>query len=321
MTTVHDFCHNLRSRAHAEADLRALRETGVRARWSYGWAQGLANDKLCNLGDLKSLHGDWKSISNDGLISLGFASRSMFRNGPLPTEVYRAEIETARSLDIPISAHIGSSDSAKGEIEAHARANLLGKDVQIIHGLAASPGEIEMVAKAGSSLSVSPGTELRIGYGFTRVMDYLDAGVPVGVSVDTAALSGETSLFGVLKLLRNVENARAHSEFKMPARLALELGTIRGAQSLGIADRVGSLKPGKRADVILVTTNQLNMAAFTDPIHMLVECAEPENIDTVICDGRILKRSGKLTALSPERVASEAAASFAALRSRARWRE
>ena len=320
MTAVHSYCHNLRSRAHGEADVRALREAGLRARWSYGWPQGMPDTQVCNLADLQVLHHDWAGLSNDGLITLGFAWRGMFRNTALPREVYRTEFDTARRLQLPISLHVGSREDATGQIAALAKENLLGKDVQAIHALSVTPAEIQMLAKAGTQISVSPGTELRIGYGFTKISEFLDAGVPVGVSVDTTALSGDANLFGILKMVRNIENARAHDEFKMTARRVLELGTIDGARSLGIDNRVGSLKPGKRADVIMVATNQLNMGVFTDPAHMLVESTQPENVDTVIVDGRILKRGGKLTSIDTDQVLTDAAASLEAVRKRANWR-
>jgi len=106
----------------------------------------------------------------------------------------------------------------------------------------------------------------------------------------------------------------------MSARRALELGTIDGARSLGIEDRVGSLKPGKRADVIMVSTQHLNMGVFTEPAHMLVESAEAENVDTVLVDGRVLKRAGKLTSLAMDHILEEAATSLDAMRKRANWR-
>ena len=318
-TTVHDFCHNARSRAHAEADIRALQEAGLRGRWSYGWPQGLADTQICNMPDVEGLHRDWASFSNDGLLSMGFAWRGMFRNTPLPMEVYRPEFEAARLLGLPISAHVGSSEEAKGQIAAHAKENLLGKDVQIVHALSASPAEIEMLAKAGSPVSVSPGTETRIGYGFPKVGEFLAAGVRVGVSVDNTVLAGEASLFGLLKMIRNIENAKSHDEFKMTARRVLELGTIEGARSLGMDDRVGSLKPGKAADVILVSTQHPNMGVFTDPAHLLVESAQAENVDTVIVDGRLLKRGGRLTSLSVDRILDEAQGSLDAMRKRANW--
>ena len=99
----------------------------------------------------------------------------------------------------------------------------------------------------------------------------------------------------------------------------LELGTIEGARSLGMADRIGSLTPGKRADLIMVNTREVNLGVFSDPAHMLVEAAQPSNVDTVMVDGRILKRRGKLTAVDVEQVVSEARDALTAVRKRASW--
>jgi 5-methylthioadenosine/S-adenosylhomocysteine deaminase len=167
-----------------------------------------------------------------------------------------------------------------------------------------------MVADAGSSISSSPGSELRIGYGLTKACEFMDAGINVCVSVDTVPLTGNAHLFGILKLLRNAVNAKAFNEFKLPARRALEMGTINGARALGIDNLVGSLTPGKRADLIMVQTNLVTMGVFTDPVHMIIEATEPSNVDTVVIDGRILKLGGKLTAMMPEKVIADASASL-----------
>ena len=317
ITTLHSFCHNVRSRQHAEADIGALQQAGLRARWSYGWAQGLPDTQVCNLQDLADLHKDWANFSNDGLLSLGFAWRGMFRNTQLPREVYQTEFDAARRLDLPISAHVGSSETAaKGQIAAHAKENLLGKDVQIIHALAASPAEIEMLAKANSPVSLSPGTELRMGYGITKIGEFLDAGVRLGFSIDNTVLAGDANLFGILKLARNIENGKNHNEFKLSARRVLELGTIEAARSLALDAVTGSLKPGKRADVLMLATERLNMGVFTDPAHMVIESTQPENVDTVIVDGRILKRDGKLTALSTSAILKSASSSLEIMRTK-----
>jgi cytosine/adenosine deaminase-related metal-dependent hydrolase len=88
---------------------------------------------------------------------------------------------------------------------------------------------------------------------------------------------------------------------------------------MGMDARIGSLTPGKRADLIMVNTRDVNLAVFSDPAHMLVEAAQPSNVDTVMVDGRILKRGGKLTAIDTGQMASEARAALAALRKRAGW--
>jgi len=96
------------------------------------------------------------------------------------------------------------------------------------------------------------------------------------------------------------------------------MGTIDGARALGIDHLVGSLKPGKRADLIMVSTNALNMGVFTDPTHMIVEATEPANVDTVVVDGRILKRGGKLTACAPDEIIAGAQGVLASVGRRAK---
>ena len=319
-TTVHDWCHNIRGQAYAEADLRALQEAGIRARFSYGWPQGLPDTQITDIAGLENIHADWAKYSNDGLIWLGLAWRGMFRAGPIPPEIYRKEFDTARRLGIPITVHAGSASTAKGQIAALAKEKLLGKDVQLIHAIAASADEMKMMADSGCQLSVSPGSEQRIGFGFAPISEFMAAGIPLGVSIDTDALAGDSNLFAVLKLVRNAENARALSEFKMTARTALELGTIAGARSMGIDDKVGSLKAGKRADLVMINTRALNMAVFTDPAHLVVECTMPENVDTVVVDGRILKQAGKLIAVNTAQVIADAETAFEGVRKRTNWR-
>jgi len=319
-TTVHSWCHNVRSQAHAEADIRALAEVGVRARHSCGWPQGMPDTQMTDQAVIEALARDWKAWSNEGLITLGMAWRGQFRAGPIKPEIYQPEFDNARKLGLPITVHVGSSRKAVGQIEPLAKGKLLGKDVQLIHTLAATADELDMIKESGAAVSVSPGSELRIGYGYPQTSEMIAKGIPVGVSVDTSALTGSSNLFGVLKLLRDVENAKAGSEFHMSARRALELGTIDGARSMGIDDKVGSLVPGKRADLIAISTNALNMAVMTDPGHLALECTGPENVDTVVVDGRILKRGGKLTALDVPKVIAEARTALAGVRERTKWR-
>ncbi|HML11803.1 MAG TPA: amidohydrolase family protein [Xanthobacteraceae bacterium] len=320
MTFVHSWCHNVRSPAHAAADVRALAATGIRARHSCGWPQGLPDTESADQAPIESLAKDWKAWSADGLLTLGMAWRGQFRAGPIKPEVYQPEFDNARKLGLPITVHVASSSKAVNQIEPLYKANLLGKDVQLIHVIAASPAELEMMKESGCAASVSPGSELRIGYGFPQTSEMLARGIPLGISVDTDALVGASNLFAVLKLARLVENAKAGSEFKMSARRALELGTIEGARSMGLGDKIGSLTPGKRADLIMIDTDALNMGLMTDPAHLVLECTEPTNVDTVVVDGRVLKKGGKLVAIDAHAVVAEARVALAGVRDRTKWR-
>jgi cytosine/adenosine deaminase-related metal-dependent hydrolase len=173
-----------------------------------------------------------------------------------------------------------------------------------------------MAKDAGSVMSVSPKTEMRIGYGLPHLSDLLDAGITTGISVDTLVLAGNADFFNILNTARSVEKGRSHDEFKLSARRMLELGTIEGARSLGLDSVTGSLKPGKRADIIMVSTRGITLGVFTDPAQLLVEAAEPANVDTVIVDGRILKRSGVLTAISESAVTSAVSGALESLQKR-----
>src|SRR2546430_7280371 len=113
---------------------------------------------------------------------------------------------------------------------------------------------------------------------------------------------------------------RSESKFKLPARKVLELATIEGAKALGLADRTGSLRKGKRADIIIVGTRDINIGPFTEPAYMLVDSAQASNVDTVLADGLILKRNGKLTAIDSGQLMEEASAATHAVKQRANWK-
>jgi cytosine/adenosine deaminase-related metal-dependent hydrolase len=313
ITCVHDWCHNVRSPEYARSAIAALQESGLRARFSYGSPAGLSNDEPLDLADIADLQEHWAEFADGGRLHLGLAWRGA------GSAASREDYVRARELDLPISVHVNNFQSAAGGIAAIADAGMLGPHVQLIHAIWSSPEEVAAVAESGASLSLSPYTELRIGFGFPMTAEYLAAGVPTGLSVDTPTLSGNADMFAIMKAIQNVANARALDEFALPARRVLELATIEGARSMGIESQTGSLTPGKRADVIMIDTRHVNLGVLSDPAHMLVEAAQPSNVDTVIVDGRVLKRAGRLTSLDTEAIVAEARAASAAVRQRADW--
>jgi cytosine/adenosine deaminase-related metal-dependent hydrolase len=273
-----------------------------------------------DLAGLARLHQDLGSGTGGGRISLGMAWRGPGGSNPamnVPPALYRQEIEAARALGLPVTVHACGPRSAAGQIAALAQAGLLGPDLQVVHANCATPAEIAQLAEAGATVSVSPFTEILIGYGLPRTAEFLDAGIPTGLSVDTTVLSGNADMFAIMKVTQGIANAAAQDEFALTARRVLELATIEGARSLGMAGDVGSLTPGKRADLILVETGSPNLSVFTDPAHMLVTAAQPANVDTVIVGGHILKRGGTLTRLDPAQISAEARMALDGVRARA----
>jgi cytosine/adenosine deaminase-related metal-dependent hydrolase len=330
ITTVHNWCHNIMSYEHAVEDLRAMQETGLRGRFSYGPARSTPLTQPINVSDLARMHGDWASQSNEGLLTLGIAWRGVqaalpnaegkMEIRPLSPDMYRVEYEAARKLGLPVSVHLNSTKFDKDHILALHKLGYVFNGLQVIHAINTSPEEMDILAAAGASVSISPASEMRIGFGLTKIADYLDHKVNLALSVDTTPLTGNADMFGIMKLVQNLENGRSQSEFKLPARKVVELATIEGAKALGLADRTGSLKKGKRADIIMVGTRDINIGPFTEPAYMLVDSAQAGNIDTVLVDGRILKRNGKLTAIDSGRLMEEASAATHAVKQRANWK-
>jgi 5-methylthioadenosine/S-adenosylhomocysteine deaminase len=320
ITTVHDWAHNIRGPRWAEAGLRALGESGLRARFSYGYETGHPNGRVMALDDLSRVAAAWPAYSAGGRIHLGMAWRGTGGSNPamrVAPELYRAEIEAARGLGLPVSVHACGPRAAAGQIAAYAADGLLGPDLQLVHLNNASRAEIALAAEHGTPVSVSPFTELQIGYGQPVTGALLAAGLPTGLSVDTTMLSGNADMFAIMKVTQGCANALAYDEFALTARDALRLATIEGARSLGLDRVTGSLVPGKRADLIVVSVDAPNLGVFTDPARLLVTAAHPGNVDTVLADGRVLKRSGVLTGYDVAEVSRSAREALAGVLSRA----
>jgi cytosine/adenosine deaminase-related metal-dependent hydrolase len=311
ITFLHDWCHNVRSPEYAEAALRALAETGIRARFSYGSPTGASNDASIDLSDLRRLRERWNEYGSGGLVTLGLA----WRGAASPATL--RDYEVAKQLGLPISVH--ANNSGGGVIQQLANSRLLGPGMQVIHAVWCTPEEIRALADNRVNVSVSPYSELRIGFGLPIAADLIAAGVTVGLSVDTTTLSGNADMFAIMKAIQNIENGRARDEFKISARRVLELATIDGARSMGVGDVVGSLTAGKRADLIMVDTRAVNLGLLTEPAHLLVEAAQPANVDTVMIDGRIVKRAGRLTTLDVGEVIDAAQRAYSGLRQRSGW--
>ncbi|HEY3151358.1 MAG TPA: amidohydrolase family protein [Candidatus Binatia bacterium] len=319
LTTIHDWSHNIISGAYADADLRALRDCGIRARFSYGYSRNLQlkPEQTADLNDIARVKREWFGASNDGLLTMGFASRGP---GDTPPATYRKEWESARALGLPITQHAGRSIAEIKKfrrIEILYKDKLLGPDVQLIHTYNASPEERGMMAETKTHNSIAPYTASRLASGLPYLGDLLKRGVQCSLSVDTTTVAGNADMFSIMRLMLQLNHLRSMDVMEVQPRRILELATLDGAKDLGIADRVGSLTPGKRADLILVRTNDLNVAPFGNPALLLVQQAQPYNVDTVVIDGRILKHNGELVAIDADEVVRKAAELFAAARKRA----
>jgi cytosine/adenosine deaminase-related metal-dependent hydrolase len=306
ITTVTNWSHNLLAPEYADEEIKVHQEVGARARFAYGYSRKTPPNATLPLADVARVQKRWFN-AKDGLLTLGIAARGPESNS---IEICRQEWAFGREHGLPMTSHMGTSMARvkkRQGIQALAKAGLLGPDLVLVHVTHHSAEDLKLLAETKTPVSLSPYTEMRTGFGIPPVGSFLRAGVPVSLSVDTTILCGNADMFAIMKAIENVENGLQKSEFAISPQRVLEMATIDGARALGLADQVGSLTPGKRADIILVRTTDVNMLPFTVPVRMIVQAAQPSNVDTVIVDGRVLKRDGKLTTIDMAKLARDTA--------------
>lgn len=314
VTTTHNWAHNVRSPAHADAEMKAMRDSGLRGRFAYGPAQGMPNDQPMDIADWARMKRD---LAKDDLIGLGVCSRNVdaanAARGAINADMAKKEWGAARELGLPITLHTNGS----ANIQLLAANNLLGKDVQLVHPLNLLPGDFELLAKHDVRYSASPiGEAGRTGE--TQLAELLQAGVKVSISVDNVT-ADRCDCFACMKMLQTLNRHRTAGKYSLTTKKLVQMATIDGAVDLGLADKTGSLTPGKRADLILVRTATPNMKQIGDPYDALVQQGQPSDIDTVVADGRVLLRKREFTALDYEKVAAEANSAFEGLKARAKF--
>jgi cytosine/adenosine deaminase-related metal-dependent hydrolase len=322
-TTVHNWAHNIRSPEHADAELRAMRDMGVRGRLAYGTPQGMPDDQPMDLKGLERVKRDWMpgNGNEDGMLTLGICSRNVgdsanLLRGNISTDMARRDWGGARALGLPITMHTSGPSPVKLLDEAR----LLGPDVQLVHPLLTTAEERRIMRERGVSYSTSPTGESRrpASAGVIQLGELLEAGIKVSLSIDNTS-SYAADYFQCMRIAYNLHQHRIGSRIPLTCKRMVQLATLDGAVDLGIADRTGSLTPGKRADLILVRTGDINMAPLGDPYTALVSFAQPTNIDTVVVDGRIMRRGGAFTTIDYAEVLREAAECAATLRAKANW--
>jgi cytosine/adenosine deaminase-related metal-dependent hydrolase len=316
ITTTQNWAHNVRSPAHADAEMGAMRDTGIRGRFAYGNPALHPNDKTIDLADLPRAKRDW--VGKDGMLTLAINSRSVDNfnaatRGGITAEMAKKEWGAARDLGLPITMHT----SGVGAIKTLNDAGLLGPDVQLVHPLGTNEEDRAALAKHGVSYSTSPvGEAGRLGD--IQFVEMIETGVKMSLSVDHTT-TYDCNCFMSMRMLHTCNLHRFGNKNKITMRRLVQLATIDGARDLGFGDITGSLTPGKRADLILIRTTDGNLAPVGEPYNALVQLAQPSNVDTVVVDGRILRRKGQFTALDQEKVITEAADAAAGLKARAKW--
>ena len=283
-----------------EAALEAARACGMRA--SLGiividFPSAYAadpDDYLVKGLDLRDRHRE------DPLLSFCLAPHAPYT---VSDATFRRIATIAGELDVPVHVHLHeTTDELERSVAEHGvrplerlrRLGLLGPNLVAVHSVHVSREEIELLATHGASVVHCPSSNLKLASGFAPIAALAKAGVNIALGTDGAASNNRLDLFQEMRQAALLAKAVAGDAEAMPAHAALRAATLGGAQALGLAERIGSITPGKRADLTAVRIAGPELLPCYDPASHLVYCAGREHVSHVWVDGTARVVAGML---------------------------
>ena len=291
ITTLLDWSHIQGSPAHTDAVIQALKDSGLRAVFAYGFPWW---------GKWEERQPSWfvraateHFSTQDQMLTLALAAP-----GPEFTdfEVTRDHWKLAREAGARITTHVGvGSYGQDAKVQEFGEAGLLGPDTTYIHCTTLNDTEIQMIVDTGGTVSLASPVEMMMGHGMPPIQKFLDRGLPPSLSVDVETnVPGD--MFNQMRSVQALQRASAMASGKalLSTKEILACATIEGARAIGLDAKVGTLTPGKQADLIMLRTDRINVTPLNDPATAVVAGMDTGNVDTVMIAGRVMKRHGEL---------------------------
>jgi 5-methylthioadenosine/S-adenosylhomocysteine deaminase len=254
------------------------------------------------------------AFKGDPLITPAVAPHAMYT-------LDAATLRAARALSVrhgvPTLIHLAeTSDEVKTSQDQHKMSpvgyldslGFFGPGVLAAHGVWITEPEIELLKARGVGVSHNPESNMKLASGTAPVPGYLRADVALGLGTDGAASNNDLDMFEAMRIASLLHKLQTGDPRAVSARQALEMATIRGARALGMEKQIGSLEPGKRADLIIVGMTGARQTPMYDPISHLVYVAHGDDVRTTVVHGRVLMRDRKVLTLKEADVLREARA-------------
>lgn len=307
-TTLGDWCHNNPTPAHTDRAIDGLTEAGIRSVFLHGSPKPDPKPGQKHFSEIAHPRSEIERLlkqrfaSRDALVTLGMAIL-----GPHYStyDVSAHDFRLAREFGLIASMHCaGLEAKTPGGWERLADEGLLDPHTNVVHGNNLTDAQLQRLLDCGVTFSLAPESEMLQGHGHPITGRLRDAGYAPSLGVDLeSAIAGD--MFTVARVAlasqRALDNAASReAQGQLPATSTLSCDdalswiTLRGAEALGLASKIGSLTPGKQADVILVRADTLSMRPLHDPVAAVIMQGAPANVDTVLVDGEFRKRHGKL---------------------------
>jgi 5-methylthioadenosine/S-adenosylhomocysteine deaminase len=260
-------------------------------------------------------------------LNKGLAMRDALRGEPLlsfcfaPHAPYTVSDETfgrilvlARQLDTPVHVHLHETDREIAEsigtfgmrpIERLDRLGLIGPDTIAVHAVHLDAHDIDTLARRGAHVAHCPSSNLKLASGFAPISRLAAVGVNIGLGTDSAASNNRLDLFTELRLASLLAKAVSGAAESLPAFDVIEMATLGGARALGLDNRIGSLEPGKSADIIAIDMSVPELMPCYDPISHLAYAAGREHVTDAWVAGERRLQEGRLTTIDIETLAHD----------------
>jgi 5-methylthioadenosine/S-adenosylhomocysteine deaminase len=253
-----------------------------------------------------------QQFKDDPLIVPAVAPHAMYTNDKT---TLIASAELARKYGVPVLIHLAETEeeltiardrygmTPTGYLDS---IGFWGPRTLAAHGIWVDDADLAILKKRGVGISHNPESNMKLASGSAPVMKYLKEDVALGLGTDGAASNNDLDMFEAMRQASFLAKHTSHDPTAVPARTALDLATIGGARALGLQQLIGSLEPGKRADLIVVSTAAARQTPLYDPVSHLVYTTRGDDVRTTIVNGAVLMRDRQMKTLNRNAVIAEA---------------
>ncbi|MDX2033664.1 MAG: 5'-deoxyadenosine deaminase [Blastocatellia bacterium] len=302
---------------HTEAVFHAVEELGFRAtvgKCMMDAGEGLParlNEKTeASIAESLALLRRWHG-SADGRIRYCFAPRFAVS---CTRKLLQRVAALSREHGVLVHTHASENrdeiaivmrDTGRRNIEYLSDVGLAASHVVLAHCIWLEEDEFDILQRTGTQVAHCPSSNLKLASGIARITEMLERGIAVSLGADGAPCNNRLDMFTEMRTAALLQKSLRGSE-ALPALTALRMATIDGARALGLADQIGSIEIGKRADLLLLDLDHPHTVPHPDPISTIVYAATPQNVATVLIDGRVVLNDGATPSFNEKDIVSQA---------------
>ena len=311
----------------ADEAIRAFQDVGIRAILARG---------IIDMGDVHAsiVHGTQSEVADcerliqqyhghgDGMVHIWIAPYTIFSTS---IEAFKRAKELADQHNTGLTVHAATASTLEAAAELYGMGDIaheedigfLAPNVLAVHCVDLTDRDLRIMKVRGVKVSHNPASNAYLGEGIAPISKMIAYGIPVSLATDGPASNNNHDMIAILKLTALLQKVNALDPTAITAEKVLEMATIEGAQCIGLEGMIGSIEPGKKADLMLIDPWKPNTIALHDPVSSLVYSCTQENVHTVVVNGKVVMENRELKTVDEMATLGEAQRAAEALLERA----